>query len=74
MIQLQHEDGETISNLINSAKIDLLWPNWDTETRNNYISDLILEATTANGCRFIKAVDDGADGATFTENSEKNVY
>jgi hypothetical protein len=27
MIQL-HEDGETVSNLINSAEIDFLWPNY----------------------------------------------
>jgi hypothetical protein len=70
MLQL-HEDGETVSNLINSDKIDFLWPRRDEETIDNHVSDLTLDMMKANGCRFIKAVSDGTDKVTFTEEFEK---
>jgi hypothetical protein len=58
--------------LINSEEIDrLCWPLWDTATRNNYVSKIILEVMKADGRCFIKAVNGGPNGVTFTENIEK---
>jgi hypothetical protein len=66
-LDLLSEDGETVGNLINSEEIDFLWFQvGHGDKKQLRLSELTLEAMTANGCHFtIKAVDDGADGVTF---------